>query len=308
MDDHHLPPLAALTELAAPAHGWFRTRAAVERGVSRSTLTRYRRSGIVDTPRRDLNRLTTLPDSWDGRAVAALWSAGDRAALGRWAAVRVLLGRTTSPDIDVVVPRGVQPEDPVTPVRTSHRLTDADVETHGVLRATTAAFTLCDLAAVALLAQLVDLANRFLANEQLTVEALHAMVARFAWMTGVARARDLLAEVQPAGRWTRSDGERAWLRLIVAAGLPTPVANHRVVDADGRRRYLDFAYPGLRIGIEIDLHPTHGTTIGRRNDGARQNALVLQGWTILRFDLADLMLRPDLVARTVRAAIERAGA
>ncbi|MBW3657316.1 MAG: endonuclease domain-containing protein [Actinobacteria bacterium] len=58
--------------------------------------------------------------------------------------------------------------------------------------------------------------------------------------------------------------------------------------------------------MDIDLHPSHGTTLGRREDGHRQNALVLAGWTVLRFDLADLMTRPDQVRETVARALANA--
>ncbi len=151
--------------------------------------------------------------------------------------------------------------------------------------------------------RLVSWVDRLVAASLLTAGDLHAAVTRFAWIDGVATARHALAELNPAARWTRSDGEAAWARIIVIGGFPPPIANLRVTDADGRRRYLDFAWLDRRVAVELDLHPSHGTTIGRRRDGARQNALVVQGWTILRFDLADLMLRPDQVLRTVAAAL-----
>ncbi len=81
--------------------------------------------------------------------------------------------------------------------------------------------------------------------------------------------------------------------------------NLRTRDAAARRRYLDAAWLDYLLSVEVDLHPKHGTTLGRREDGHRQNDLVLAGWTVLRFDLADLMLRPDLVAATIVAAFEQ---
>ena len=129
------------------------------------------------------------------------------------------------------------------------------------------------------------------------------MTDRFRQVEGVEKLRAVLDELHPASRWTRSDGERMALRIVRQLEVEAPVANLRVTDADGRRRYLDFAWPKLKLAVELDLHPSHGTTAGRRDDGARQNALVLVGWTVLRFDLADLMLRPDQVRDTIARAI-----
>ena len=299
----HLPPLAVLTALAAPTYGWFRSSDAAAAGVSPRVLTRLRRREAIETPHRNVNRLRCVPDVWEGRAIGALWTTGGRSALARWTAVRILLETTSSPRIDVVVPRGVEPERPTVPFRTSLRLRPEDVVERGPFRVTSPAFTVCDLAAVTGSQALTRLTDRLVAASLLDAEALHEMVTWFAWIEGVERARAVLAELVPALRWTRSDGERAWGRIVVIGGLPTPVANLRVTDADGARRYLDFAWPDRMVAVELDLHPNHATTIGRRADGARQNALVLQGWTILRFDLADLMQRPDLVLRTVAAAL-----
>lgn len=302
----HPEPLAALLALSGPTAGWFLSGPAHAAGVRPAQLGRLRRAGVIESPSRGVNRITAYPDTWDGRAIGALWTAGPRSALARHAALRILRQGDGSPAIDVIVPRGVQPRSPTIAVRASSRLRPEDVLERGHWRFTSPAFTVCDLAAVATSAQLLRIAGALQAEDHLDLEDLHGMVARFAWIEGVARARRLLAELDPSARWTRSDGERAFPRIVRSAELPRPVANLRVTDADGRRRYFDFAYPELRIGIELDLHPTHRTTLGRREDGARQNALVLEGWTVLRFDLADLLLRPDVVARTIAAAIERA--
>lgn len=305
-DDETTEPLPALLRVSARTYGLFRSGDAHAAGVTPVQLTRLRRKGIVESPSRGVNRLIDVADSWEGRALAGLWTAGPRAALGRHAAVRMLRRTGGSPEIDLVVPRGVQPRSPTLAPRTSCRLEPDDVVVQGHWRFTSPAFTVCDLAAVASFAWLLRLAGALVADDLLTLPSLHTMVVRFAWIEGVAKARQLLAELDPGARWTRSDGERAFPRILSAAGLPGAVANLRVVDADGRRRYFDFAFPSLMVGVEIDLHPSHGTTLGRRADGARQNALVLEGWTVLRFDLADLMLRPDVVARTVAAALEQA--
>lgn len=68
----------------------------------------------------------------------------------------------------------------------------------------------------------------------------------------------------------------------------------------------DFAAPDQRVVIELDGLATHGTARALRADLARQNFLVLQGWTVLRFTWADVLESPDLVVAAVREAL-RAG-
>ena len=62
---------------------------------------------------------------------------------------------------------------------------------------------------------------------------------------------------------------------------------------------VDFAYVDRRIAIEVDGFGVHGTAAALSSDLARQNALVLQGWTVLRFTWKQVVTQPDKVARTV---------
>ena len=72
---------------------------------------------------------------------------------------------------------------------------------------------------------------------------------------------------------------------------------YEVVDFDGRRRYLDFAYirGGLRLAVEIDGYGPHLAYIGRRqyiDQLRRQNHLVLDGWALLRFSFDEVQEQP----------------
>jgi very-short-patch-repair endonuclease len=84
-------------------------------------------------------------------------------------------------------------------------------------------------------------------------------------------------------------------------GLPRPVLQHEVVCGDDRFR-LDLAYPDPMIGIELD-----GSIHRRRDiweaDHARQNALILVGWTLLRFTWRDYRDRAKQLVAEVRAAL-----
>lgn len=50
-----------------------------------------------------------------------------------------------------------------------------------------------------------------------------------------------------------------------------------------------------RLVLEADSHTWHSSRAALRRDCRRYNALVLQGWTVLRFTWEDVMFRPELV-------------
>ncbi|RYZ31304.1 MAG: DUF559 domain-containing protein, partial [Propionibacteriaceae bacterium] len=82
-----------------------------------------------------------------------------------------------------------------------------------------------------------------------------------------------------------SAAERLAHRLLREAGISGWRSNFAVRTA-GRLFYVDIAFPGRRVAVEIDgrLHELDQDVF--ENDRWRQNALVLDGWTVLRFTWA----------------------
>lgn len=73
---------------------------------------------------------------------------------------------------------------------------------------------------------------------------------------------------------------------------------YEVVDFRDGTRFLDFAYLRypLRLAIEIDGYRTHAAGVSRwqfSDSLTRQNHLVLDGWTILRFSYDDVKEKPN---------------
>ena len=115
---------------------------------------------------------------------------------------------------------------------------------------------------------------------------------------GIALARDLAAE---RGAPPASVFESHLLLVLREAGLPPPLVGHRLT-IRGDAYVLDFAYPDRRVCIEADSEAFHLDLDAFRRDRRRQNALVLAGWTVLRFTWDDLRHRPGVIATQVRAA------
>lgn len=76
--------------------------------------------------------------------------------------------------------------------------------------------------------------------------------------------------------------ERRTREVITAAGFPEPVSQFRVELPGGRFRYIDLAYPWVRIAIEVDGFRWHSSRTDWAADQVRNNELVGIGWLILR--------------------------
>jgi very-short-patch-repair endonuclease len=95
-----------------------------------------------------------------------------------------------------------------------------------------------------------------------------------------------------------SVAERRLVRLLRAAGLTGWRLGYAVSGY-----LLDLAFPAARVAIEVDGWAWHSTADRFRADRRRQNALILAGWTVLRFTWDDLVHRPDAVLAQIYAAL-----
>jgi very-short-patch-repair endonuclease len=93
---------------------------------------------------------------------------------------------------------------------------------------------------------------------------------------------------------------------IRAAGLPTPVAEHRFHPV--RKWRMDLAWPDRMIAVEVD----GGTWIGGRHsrgkgfeaDCEKQNAAATLGWRCFKFTTA--MVKSGAALNTLTAALQAA--
>jgi very-short-patch-repair endonuclease len=105
-------------------------------------------------------------------------------------------------------------------------------------------------------------------------------------------------------------GARSLAELDVAAelrrrGLPAPA--RQSIRRDGRNRYyLDLYWPQWRLVVEVDgIHHTWAQNVV--GDALRQNALIMDGDTVLRVPLLGLRLQPDDFFRQIEEALCRNG-
>jgi very-short-patch-repair endonuclease len=285
---------------AEAQHGLITFEQLVEAGVSPSTVTTWAGAGRLVQVQPRVYRVPGAPVTWEQRVLAAVLAAGPGAAASHRTAA-VLWGLLEDLIIELVVPRGRTPDLRGVVV---HQTRDPIVVAHRRgIPVTTPMRTIVDLGAVRS-ANVVEVAlDRAEVARLLTVAAVEWELARVARPgrrgTGPLRQvldRRALLEVPPDGML-----EPRFARLCKLAGLPQPAFQHRV-----GRYELDFAYPELMIAIEVDGYGPHSSRRAFQSDRDRQNVLVGLGWTVLRFTWADVVKRPEHVAKVVADAIGRA--
>ncbi len=123
---------------------------------------------------------------------------------------------------------------------------------------------------------------------------------------GIVAVRDLISLAD-----TRSESpmESEARLVMIDGGLPIPVLQHEIVDANGEIRRLDFAWPEHRVAAEYDGIAWHSGPEAMRRDRRRQAALLDIGWTVVpivfedvRYRAWELTARLDTQLRHARAA------
>jgi very-short-patch-repair endonuclease len=142
------------------------------------------------------------------------------------------------------------------------------------------------------------LLDRALQQGWISFEDLVARTQRSVGRRGTPR---LVRHMRTASLAVRSEAERRLRRLLIRAGIRGWVSDYSVSGVG----VLDFAFPDLRLAIEVDGRAWHSSSERFQSDRLRQNALVAAGWTILRFTWDDIVNRPDDAVATIRATLDR---
>jgi hypothetical protein len=271
--------------------------------VAPTTFDRWVAKGALVREQPGVVRIAGAPRTWEGRLLAAVLAAGAGSGASHRAAAVLWDGLDEAP-VEIVVPYGRFPRlvGDVIVHRTRDPLT---LHRRRGIPVTTPMRLLVDLGAVSSADVVETVLDRLEASRTLMIAAVEwelAAVARPGRRgSGPLRRvldRRALLETPPDGML-----EPRFARLLKRAGLP-PAAFQFPVG----RFEIDFAYPELLLAIEVDGYGPHSSRRAFQKDRDRQNVLVGSGWTVLRFTWADVVKRPEHVARTIAAAIVNAQA
>jgi very-short-patch-repair endonuclease len=123
--------------------------------------------------------------------------------------------------------------------------------------------------------------------------------------SGAWGARHVVPVLRLATPLAESPTETRIRMALHEHGLPAPRVQFEV-EAGGRVRRLDLAYPEAKLAIEYDGRE-HREQDQAHEDLLREAALVRLGWTILRFDARTVHFHPTRIARTVAYELRRCG-
>ncbi len=80
--------------------------------------------------------------------------------------------------------------------------------------------------------------------------------------------------------------------------LPEPIRDHKFAECVGRKFRLDFSWPHLKLGVELDgggARSRHATVKGYATDCDKLNLGTCLGWRFLRFNVIHLKKMADVV-------------
>lgn len=287
----------ALTRLAARQHGVFSRPQALAAGADDGLLHRRIRSGRLERVNVGVYRLPQTLPSFRQRLLVAVLGAGDGTiASHRSAATLLELDGVDEEVIEVSVPRNRRHEGVI--VHRVGSMPAGDVTEMDAIPCTSATRTCVDLGSV-VDEQVLERAFECAVRRGLTSHEYAAR--RAAWLarrgkTGPAALLRVLERRQR--RSNDSDLETRFEQECRKAGISGLLRQVHIGPY-----VADFAEPRSRVVVELDGLASHGTAAALQRDLARQNYLVLEGWTILRFTWDDVSKRPDQVTAGVGRAL-----
>jgi very-short-patch-repair endonuclease len=288
---------AAIAVLAARQHGVVSRAQLLDLGLGAGAIKhrvelgrlQFLHRGVYAVGHRALRR-----EAW---WMAAVLAAGPGAALSyRSAADLWGIRRSSRARIDVSVPR--------------YRRSTVRLEVHEVelqpdevtiergIPVTTPARTLFDLAAVISEHHLKAAFNEAEVRRLTSPTSLDALVARYPKRQGTRAVRRILDKQGPI---PTSLLERRFLALLDAYNLPRPQIN-RLTD----HGEIDATWPEHRLIVECDGFATHGTREAFEKDRAKDRALQVAGWRVIRITWRQLIDDAETIVEQLGMLLENA--
>lgn len=259
-------------------------------GVTRRQVERRVESGVWTRVLPGVFRCAELITSPARRFWATwLWAGADAVLSHQSAAELYSLGRWPEEAVHVSIPAWAKAPAPWIFVHQHRTLPSQERRSKSGFCVTSPARTLLDLAAV-------------LEDDARLEEAFHEALRRR--LTGPAELERLLnplpERTRGLGRLKRlvqetshdplkkSELERLVSRLLKRLRFPPHVFQHRVIARGRLLGTVDFAWPEAKVIVEAEGFRFHTERTQWSGDLARYNALVLEGWLVVRLTWADV--------------------
>jgi len=298
----------AVAALAAQQHGVVSVAQLLQIGLTHRMIEWRVASGWLHRIHHGVYAVGHPNISREGRWMAATLACGLGSVLShRSAAAHLGIRETSGTRIEVSSPGRTGRSRRGITVHSGETLSLTDVREVDAIPCTTMVRTIFDLGAVLERDALEYALHRAqLKPSSLDFGALAALLDRFPGRPGTPRLRSLLGRpTELSDAEAKSRLERAFLALCRKARLPRPRVNGWIplpIPAGGLE--VDFSWPDRRLVVETDSATYHDTSRARRNDPARDRALMLACWRVARYTWWDVTEETARVAEEVRALLE----
>jgi len=185
------------------------------------------------------------------------------------------------------------------------RLLAVDITVVDAIPVTTPTRTLLDLAAVVPRNVVEEALDDALRRGLTSISRLEWRISELGRRPGISVVRTLLEARTNKPAVPQSVLETKFLRLLKRFRLPTPIGQHEVKEGGKLIAIVDFAYPDVRLAIEVDGYRWHSGKAQWQHDLSRRNTLTALGWRVIHVTSSDLEQRPAEVARMIAEALSR---
>jgi hypothetical protein len=304
MSDNHRGDLKRKeADLFARQFGVMSCSQAKRMGLTPRMIDRRRHSGLWRDVLPGVYRLVAVPPSWKQQLTSAiLWGGPGTLVSHRAAAALWGMDGFRAGIVEITAPRSRRRPAPWCFVHSSSRLGPKQGVVVCGVPVTTVSRTLCDLGAVASHHRIQVALDQAIRTGRTSVSEIETVLSEVGGRgcrgAGVLRALiiDPLQEKAVPG----SPLERRFDSLLRGASIPTPHRQFAVYDDQGMIGRIDFAWPDLKLGLEVDGYEPHSTRLSFSHDRIRRNRLTRLGWRLLHGTAADAR-SPDGIMRTLKS-------
>jgi very-short-patch-repair endonuclease len=291
--------------LAERQHGVIERGQALGLGFTRRSIAGRLAANRWESMYPGVYRISGSTRTWAQRIQAACLAAGTGGVASHHSAARLWSLPGFDERLEVTIPHARRVTVSGVIVHRAVRLTKGEIRRVESIPATSLARTLVDLASVATPETLESALDHVLANRRVSLRQISRSLECVGrrGREGAGKLAALLA-ARPAGvRLIDSEFEARLLRVMRAHRLPEPACQYRVGLRNGKKAYLDFAYPDALLAIEADGYRFHSSLGAWSKDRIRNNELVALGWRVLPVTFRDMTQTPELVVDQITRAL-----
>ncbi|MET0628786.1 MAG: hypothetical protein ABW033_10050 [Acidimicrobiia bacterium] len=299
---------AAIDDFASRHHGVFPRSEALRLGASIRQIESRLASGRWIGIHEEVYAVAGAPPTPRRSLIAACFAVGRDAFVSHGSAARMWgLPGSDERVVEVTTRRWHRTRETSFVVHESKRTDEADVRIVDSIRVASAELTVMQLGAIRNPLVVEMALDRALYLNLVTLASVRELVDRLGarGRNGVGVLRAILDDRSPGDRAPESPKETQLLRLLLANGLPRPVAQYEVRHHGRFVARVDFAYPDERIAIEYDSYEYHTGTVARDRDAVRRRALLGVDWRVVPVTNADLRSGCVSVATTIATELRR---